>query len=102
MSGLVLAGIEGFLLGAGLIIAIGAQNAFILKQGLKREYVFTLSSFCFLSDALLIAAGAAGMGTLVSSNPVLTQIAAIGGGAFLFWFGFNSFRAAFKGASLTA
>lgn len=98
----LIASVQGFLLGAGLIIAIGAQNAFILKQGLKREYVFPLASFCFLSDALLIAAGAAGMGTLVASNPTFTQIAAIGGSAFLFWFGLNSFRAAFKGSSLSA
>ncbi|MTI11195.1 LysE/ArgO family amino acid transporter [Curvivirga aplysinae] len=102
MSPLYTAALQGFLLGAGLIIAIGAQNAFILKQGLKREYVFALSTFCFLSDALLIIAGIAGMGTLVSSNPTFTKIAAIGGALFLIWFGFNSFRSAFKGESLSA
>ncbi len=94
--------LQGFLLGGGLIIAIGAQNAFILKQGLKREYVFILCSFCFISDALLIAAGSAGMGTLVASNPTLTKMAAVGGSLFLFWFGFNSFKAALKGESLSA
>ena len=53
------AGIDGFLLGASLIIAIGAQNSFVLRQGLKGEYVFAVCLICSASDALLIAAGAA-------------------------------------------
>ena len=56
--------IEGFLLGGSLIIAIGAQNAFVLRQGLARRHVFPIATFCFLADALLIAAGVAGLGTL--------------------------------------
>jgi len=59
------AAISGFLLGATLIIAIGAQNAFILRQGLKREHVFVLCLICAVSDAALIAAGVAGLGTLI-------------------------------------
>ena len=54
--------LEGFLLGAGLIIAIGAQNAFILRQGLRRQYVFILATICFLADGLLITAGVFGVG----------------------------------------
>ena len=68
---LVTAAISGFLLGASLIIAIGAQNAFILRQGLLRQHVFVLSLICALSDALLIAAGVAGLGALISASPRL-------------------------------
>ena len=59
------AGVSGFLLGASLIIAIGAQNAFILRQGLLREHVFILCLICALSDAALIAVGVGGFGSLV-------------------------------------
>jgi len=64
------AAVSGFLLGATLIIAIGAQNAFILRQGLLRRHVFVLCLICALSDALLIAAGVGGFGALVAANPV--------------------------------
>ena len=64
----------GFVLSATLIIAIGAQNAFILRQGLLRQHVFMLSLICALSDALLIAAGVAGLGTLIASSPRLLEI----------------------------
>ena len=57
--------IEGLLLGASLIIAIGAQNAFVLRQGLQRRYVFAVATTCTLCDIVLIAAGVAGLGTLV-------------------------------------
>jgi hypothetical protein len=67
-SSLVSAAISGFLLGASLILAIGAQNAFILRQGLLRQHVFILCLICALSDALLIAAGVAGLGTLISTS----------------------------------
>ena len=56
--------IEGFLLGGSLIIAIGAQNAFVLRQGLLRSHVLILCLICALSDALLIAVGVAGLGTV--------------------------------------
>ena len=61
------AALNGFLLGASLIIAIGAQNAFVLRQGLRREFVFAVCLICALSDALLIAAGVAGVGTFVAA-----------------------------------
>jgi len=93
---------QGFGLGAGLIIAIGAQNAYVLKLGLSRTHVFPVTTFCFLADALLIAAGAAGMGTLVASNPTLTLIAGIGGAAFLFFYGLRAFRLALKPGTLKA
>jgi len=56
---------EGFLLGASLIVAIGAQNAFVLRQGLARRQVFAVTTFCFLADALLISLGVAGVGSLL-------------------------------------
>jgi L-lysine exporter family protein LysE/ArgO len=65
------AAVEGFLLGAGLIVAIGAQNAFVLRQGLRREHVFAVATVCWLSDALLIVVGVAGVGELVKRSPEL-------------------------------
>lgn len=77
------AAIAGFLLGGTLIIAIGAQNAFILRQGLKREHVFVLCFICALADALLIAAGVAGLGMLIKQPPFLPKFITAGGAIFL-------------------
>ncbi|MDR6633926.1 L-lysine exporter family protein LysE/ArgO [Phyllobacterium sp. 1468] len=88
------AALSGFLLGASLIIAIGAQNAFILRQGLLREHVFLLSLICALSDALLITAGVAGLGTLIAQSPKLISVVTLGGSAFLFWYASVAFRRA--------
>ncbi|SEQ87182.1 L-lysine exporter family protein LysE/ArgO [Faunimonas pinastri] len=89
MSG---AGLSGFLLGASLIVAIGAQNAFLLRQGLIGGPVFVLALICALSDALLIAAGVGGFGTLVASSPLLLEAATLFGAAFLFVYGALAFR----------
>jgi L-lysine exporter family protein LysE/ArgO len=75
--------LAGFLIGLGLIVAIGAQNAFVLRQGLLRRHVFAVTTVCALSDALLIVAGVAGLGTLVQSSPVLIAAATLGGALFL-------------------
>ena len=83
--------LNGFLLGASLIIAIGAQNAFILRQGLLKSHVFLLSLICALSDAVLIAAGVAGLGTLVSSQPTLLKFVTIGGVLFLATYAIKAF-----------
>ncbi len=92
------AAIAGFLLGGTLIIAIGAQNAFVLRQGLKREHVFVLCFICALADALLIAAGVAGLGTLIKQAPYLLKFITAGGAVFLFAYGLLAFRrAAFPG-----
>ncbi len=96
------AAIAGFLLGASLIIAIGAQNAFILRQGLLRQHVFILSLICALSDALLIAAGVAGLGTLISQSPKLITAVTIGGALFLFSYAIIAFRRALKPEVLKA
>lgn len=103
MSGLSLTPlIQGFSLGAGLIIAIGAQNAFVLQQGLKRRHVFVTASIGTLCDATLITLGVAGLGTLVSQIPALTAITTWGGAAFLLFYGFRSFKSASIPASLEA
>ncbi|HYH96909.1 LysE/ArgO family amino acid transporter [Hyalangium sp.] len=90
------AALKGFGLGTSLIVAIGAQNAFVLRQGLKREHVFVVATICFLCDATLIALGSAGFGSLVAAFPRLTDIAAWCGAAFLLAYGLRSFRAAIR------
>lgn len=84
----------GFFLGASLIIAIGAQNAFVLRLGLMRQHVFPVVLICSLSDALLMAAGIAGMGALVKQSPVLLQVVTWGGILFLATYGFLAFKRA--------
>ncbi|MGE3871732.1 MAG: LysE/ArgO family amino acid transporter [Parvibaculaceae bacterium] len=75
--------VTGFLLGASLIVAIGAQNAFILRQGLAREHVFVLVMICAFADALLITAGVAGIGTIVVQATTLVTAVTILGAIFL-------------------
>ena len=86
--------IEGFLLGGSLIIAIGAQNAFILRQGLLRSHVFILCLICALSDALLIGVGVAGLGALIEQNDGLLKFVALAGSLFLFAYAFIAARRA--------
>ncbi|MEM1377568.1 MAG: LysE/ArgO family amino acid transporter [Pseudomonadota bacterium] len=92
----------GFLLGASLIIAIGAQNAFILRLGLMRQHVFVCCLICALSDAVLIVAGVAGLGTLISGNDLLLGIAKWGGVTFLTAYALFAFRRALKPEALNA
>ena len=87
-------------MGASLIIAIGAQNAFVLVQGIRRNRPLLVAGICALTDAVLISAGVMGIGTLVASSPVLRLVAGIGGFAFLFVFGLKSFLSAGRGSSL--
>jgi L-lysine exporter family protein LysE/ArgO len=94
--------LSGFFLGLSLIVAIGAQNAFILRQGLLRQHVFVLCLICALSDALLIAAGVAGLGTLVSSSPALITVVTVGGALFLFSYALIAFRRAWRPQALHA
>ena len=83
--------IQGFLVGASLIIAIGPQNAFVLNQGLKRQHVFLTALVCSLSDLILISAGVFGLGSIFSLHPLLTEFARWFGALFLFGYGFLSF-----------
>ncbi|RWZ61519.1 amino acid transporter [Labedella populi] len=83
MSPSLLAAVSGFAFGLSLIVAIGAQNVFVLRQGIRREHVTLVVLTCMLSDALLIAVGVAGVGGLIQRVPWLVPVATIGGAAFL-------------------
>lgn len=87
----------GYLLSISLIAAIGAQNAFVLRQGLRREHVFAVILTCALSDALLMAAGVAGFGVVQAQVPWIGDAMRYGGAAFLLVYGALRFRAARQG-----
>lgn len=84
----------GFLTGIALIVAIGAQNAFVLRQGLRREYILMVVLFASLSDALLVFTGILGLGQLIVSVPYLLEILRFGGAAYLLWFAYGAIRRA--------
>ena len=86
--------IAGFTLGLSLILAIGAQNAFVLKQGLKKQHVFLVCIICALSDGLLIAAGVSGFGLVVQKYAWIETLARYAGAAFLIAYALMSFRSA--------
>ncbi|SET32232.1 L-lysine exporter family protein LysE/ArgO [Oceanicella actignis] len=90
----------GFGVGISLILAIGAQNAFVLRQGLRREHVFWICLTCALSDALLIAAGVGGFGALAAAHPWLERAMTLGGAAFLLAYGAMRLRAALHPSAL--
>jgi L-lysine exporter family protein LysE/ArgO len=89
-------------LGASLIIAIGAQNAFVLRQGLVKRFALTVAAVCVAVDWVLIAAGAIGFGALVARFPALTAVAAWGGATFLAIYGALALRSAARPGSLRA
>lgn len=84
--------VSGFLLSAALIMAIGAQNLFVLRQGLKREHIGPIVLFCGFSDLALIAAGVAGIGAFLTAIPQLVMVATLAGAAFLGWYGVKALR----------
>jgi L-lysine exporter family protein LysE/ArgO len=86
--------LRGFGTSAALIVAIGAQNAFVLRQGLRRAHVLPVVLVCALSDVLLIGLGVAGLGALVLQSPLLLQLARWGGAAFLIVYGLLAARRA--------
>ncbi|SFL98205.1 L-lysine exporter family protein LysE/ArgO [Desulfomicrobium norvegicum] len=94
--------LQGLGTGAGLIIAIGAQNAFVLNRGLTRNHHLTVALICALSDALLITLGLSGMGIVLAHSEALAVWATWLGVAFLFWYGLRSFRSAMRSGSLEA
>jgi L-lysine exporter family protein LysE/ArgO len=93
---------QGLALSLGLIVAIGAQNAFVLRQGLRREHVGSVVLFCALTDAALIAAGVLGMAQALGQNPVLARVLAFGGAVFLALYGGQALRRARQANSLHA
>ena len=94
--------LPGLLTGLSLIIAIGAQNAFVIRQGLTRKYVLMVILICVLSDWALMAAGVAGLGALILSAKWLLEVVRWFGVLYLLWFAYGSFRSAFKNDSLKA
>lgn len=91
--------LAGFSLGFSLILAIGAQNAFVLRQGLRRAHVFAVSLTCAVSDALLIAAGVAGFGWIAETFPWVAPVLRYGGATFLIVYGAMAARSAWRGGS---
>ena len=94
--------LKGLATSAGLIMAIGAQNAFVLSQGLKRQYHWPIAGVCSFFDAVLITLGVMGMGALISQNELWLSVARWGGAAFLLWYGWGALRSALKAQSLKA
>jgi len=90
----------GFATGLALIVAIGSQNAFVLRCGLQRTHVLPLVLFCALSDALLIVAGISGAGALIRGNEVLLTVTRYGGALFLGAYGLLAARRAWQGGHM--
>jgi L-lysine exporter family protein LysE/ArgO len=90
----------GFALGASLIIAIGAQNAFVLRQGLAREHAGAVALFCAAADALLMSAGVLGMGGAIAAVPALARTMAVAGALFLFAYGARALARAWRPGTL--
>lgn len=99
---LLAAGARGFALGLGLIVAIGAQNAFVLERGLARNHVLAVVLVCTLADAALIAAGVAGLGTLITGAPEIVRLVTLGGAAFLAVYAVLALRRAFHPDAMAA
>jgi len=91
----MVAALAGCTLSLSLILVIGSQNAFVLKQGIKNQHVFIVCAICALSDAILISLGVAGFGAIVQSNPTIELIARYGGAIFLAAYAIFSFKSAF-------
>lgn len=92
--------LPGLLTGFSLIIAIGAQNAFVIRQGLRREHILLIVLICAISDAALILVGTGGLGRIIQGNQIALEIIRWFGVAYLTWFGLRSLRSAFKSQSL--
>lgn len=92
----------GFALSATLIVAIGAQNAFVLRQGIRKEHVAPIVAFCALADLLLIGAGVAGLAGILGDSPTLVAVLTIAGSAFLAWYGIRALSRALVPQSLQA
>ena len=94
--------VSGLFAGLSLIIAIGAQNAFVIRQGLTRQHVFLVVAICAASDALLISLGAGGLGALIQAHSGVLEFVRWLGVAYLTWYGIKSLRAALASQVLNA
>lgn len=93
--------LAGFLIGLSLIVAIGPQNALVIKQGVKRQGVIPVVAVCIASEFLLLYAGTIGVGALVEQAPTALTVLKYLGAAYIAWFAFTCFRDAYIGTSLT-
>jgi L-lysine exporter family protein LysE/ArgO len=96
------AAVSGFLLGGSLIVAIGAQNAFVIRQGALNAHVFWICLFCAVSDAVLIWAGVYGLGAFIKVVPWFIPVLTYGGAAFLVWYGVKALRRALNPTGMAA
>ncbi|QUG74449.1 arginine exporter ArgO [Erwinia sp. E602] len=88
---------QGVVLGAALILPLGPQNAFVMNQGIRRQYHLMTAALCTLSDVALICAGVFGGSALLNQSPLLLNLVTWGGVAFLLWYGWGALRTAFSG-----
>ncbi|KEY59266.1 arginine exporter ArgO [Serratia sp. DD3] len=88
--------LQGLMLSAAMILPLGPQNVFVMNQGIRRQYHLMIASLCALSDIALICAGIFGGSALLSRSPMLLTLVTWGGVAFLLWYGWGAFRAAFS------
>jgi L-lysine exporter family protein LysE/ArgO len=100
MSETLLAAVAGFGTGLSLIVAIGAQNAFVLRQGIRRDAVLAVVAICAASDAVLIALGVGGVGAVVLAFPQALTMVGLVGGAFLLGYGFLAARRVFRPSAM--
>lgn len=94
--------LQGLGLGAGLIMAIGAQNAHVIRTGVRGEHVFATVLTCIVVDVVLIALGMSGLGLLIESSPSLLALARYGGAAFLVWYGWRCWASSLRGGAALA
>jgi L-lysine exporter family protein LysE/ArgO len=93
--------LAGFALGGSLIVAIGAQNAYVIRQAILGKHIFWICLFCSLSDAVLIWCGIYGLGAFLKLVPNLIHIFTYGGAAFLIWYGIHAMRRAMRPQAMT-
>ena len=91
--------LKGIMVSGSLIVAIGGQNAFLLKQGLLKRHVFSVATICFLCDVVLLSCGVLGMGALIGGSPHLSALLTLLGALFLLAYGARSLRSALSGQS---
>ncbi|WP_439957138.1 LysE/ArgO family amino acid transporter [Nocardia altamirensis] len=101
-SSAALAALSGFGFGLSLIVAIGAQNAFVLRQGVRGQHIFAVVAVCALSDMVLIAAGVGGFGVVIQSMPAVVVVVRYAGAAFLLGYAVLAVRRACSATALTA
>lgn len=93
--------IEGFAISIGLLLVIGPQNFYVLRQGLRNRHVFAVTTTTFLSDTLMIALGVLGVGQLFADNPAIAYWLGWGGVVFLLWFALKAAKGVFKPQAMT-